>query len=111
VAEIVVSRPEEPWANRLRSYKIVVDGQTLASLGRGQDATVVVATGHHRVRAKIDWCRSPDIDLDLATDDRAYLLCQSAFRESFLFPRSWLYASIWRKRYLDLRLLRVESAN
>jgi len=110
VAEIVVSRPDERWANRLRSYKIVIDGHVLASLRRGEDATVAVAAGHHTVRANIDWGRSKDVDLDLGENDRAYLLCQSGFRASFVFPRAWLYVTIWRKRYLDLQLLRVESS-
>jgi hypothetical protein len=110
VAEIVVSRPAERWANRLRSYKIVIDGQTLATIGRGEDATVAVAAGRHRVRAKIDWGRSRDIDLDLGENDRAYLLCQSAFQSSLIFPRAWLYVTLWRNRYLDLQLLRVESS-
>jgi hypothetical protein len=110
VAEIVVSRPEEPWSNRLRSYKIVIDGETLASLGRGQEATVAVAAGHHKVWAKIDWCRSGEVPLDLGENARAYLRCQSSFQPSFIFPKAWLYVTIRRKRYLDLRLLRVESS-
>jgi hypothetical protein len=72
VAEIVVSRPDERWANRVR--------------GR-------------------------DIDLDLGENDRAYLLRQSGFRSSLIVPRAVLYVTIWRKRYLDLQLLRVEPSN
>jgi len=111
MAEIIVSRPDERWANRVRSYKIVVDGEVLASLRRGEDATVPVAPGHHKVRAKIDWARSRDIDLDLGENDRAYLICQSAFRPSLIVPRAMLYVTIWRKRYLDLQLLCVEPSN
>jgi hypothetical protein len=110
MAEIVVTRPDERWANRVRSYKIVVDGQVLASLRRGEDAAVAVAAGHHTVRAKIDWGRSRDVDLDLGENDRAYLLCQSGFQHSLAVPRGWLYVTIWRKRYLDLQLIRVESS-
>ncbi len=110
MAEIVVSRPDERWANQVRSYEIVIDGQVLASLRRGEDATVAVAAGHHTVRAKIDWGRSSDVDLDLGETDRAYLLCQSGFQHSFVVPRAWLYVTIWRKRYLDLHLLRLESS-
>ena len=110
MAEIVLSRPDEPWANRVRGYKIVVDGDVLASLRRGEDATVAVAAGHHTVRAKIDWGRSKDVDLELGENDRAYLLCQSGFRNSFVFPRAWLYVTIWRKRYLDLgRIFHLSS--
>ena len=111
MAEIVVSRPEERWANRLRSYKIVIDGQTCATLRRGEEATVAVGAGHHSVRATIDWGRSKDVDLDLGENDCAYLLCQSGFSPSLRRPSALRYATIWRERYLDLQLLRVETSD
>jgi hypothetical protein len=110
VAEIVISRPNEAWANRLRSYKIVVDGNVAATLGRGEHATVTVPGGHHSVRAKLDWGSSANVDVELGEDDRAYLTCQSGFQPSLARPTALLYITIWRKRYLDLQLLRVESA-
>ena len=110
MAEIVVSRPDEAWANRLRSYEILIDGETAAILPRGGERTVTVGAGHHAVRATIDWGSSPTIDLDLAEADRAYLICQSGFQPSLIRPRALVYVTIWRKRYLDLRLLRVEAS-
>jgi hypothetical protein len=108
--QIVISRPEEKWANRLRSYQVVVDGSAATSLNNGGEETVTVAAGHHRVEAKIDWGRSPAVELDLGERDRAYLICQAGFKPSLLRPTVWLYITVWRKRYLDLRLLRIESS-
>jgi hypothetical protein len=110
VAEIVVSRPAEGYVDRLRRYEIVVDDETLANLRRGDEVSVPVTVGHHRVHAKIDWGRSQDLDLDLGEDDRAFLLCQPGFAFSLLRPTALLYMTIWRKRYLALQLLHIESA-
>jgi hypothetical protein len=110
VAEIVVSRPEERRANRLRAYKVLVDGELAATLGRGESATVSVASGRHAVKATLDWGSSPTLDVDLGAGERAYLLCQSAFQFSLSRPRALLYITVWRNRYLDLKLLRVERA-
>jgi hypothetical protein len=110
MAEIVVSRPADGYVDRLRSYGIVVDGNTLASLRRGDDVTLTVTAGHHKVRAKIDWGRSQDVDLDLDERERAVLLCQPGFTFSLLRPTALLYVTIWRKRYLNLQLLRIEPA-
>jgi hypothetical protein len=95
--------------DRLRSYKVVVDGQTAATLRRGEDVVVPVPAGHHAVKAKIDWGRSREIDLELGERDRVHLLCQPGFTLSLLRPRALLYVTIWRNRYLDLQFLRVES--
>ena len=110
MAEIVISRPNEVWANRLRSYKIVVDDEVAATLGRGEHATVTVPGGHHSVRAKLDWGSSPKLDVELGEDDRAYFICQSGVQPSLARPTALLYITIWRKRYIELQLLRVESA-
>ena len=109
MAEIIVSRPDEAWANRFRSYKVFVDGKAAASLGRGQESTIEVTAGRHSLRATLDWGSSPTVEVELAEGDRAYVLCQSGFKFSLARPRALLYITIWRKRYLDLRLIRIES--
>lgn len=108
--EITVRRPEEGWANQLRSYKILVDGEAAATLPRGDETTVSVAPGQHTVRAIIDWGGSPTVELELRDDEHAYLLCQSGFSAHPSRPKTWLYSTIWRKRYLDLQLIRVERS-
>jgi hypothetical protein len=113
VPEIVVSRPNESWAHGLArqvSYKIVVDEAPVAALRRGDQATVAVAAGRHTVRAEINWGGSERIDLDLGQRDRAYMRCERSFRTS-LIPKMLLYQTIWRSRFLDLQLLRVEPLN
>jgi hypothetical protein len=114
VPEIIVSRPEEGWDKglaRLVSYKIVVDEAPIAALRRGDQASVAVAAGRHTVRAEIDrWCGSERVDLDLGERDRAYMRCERSFRTS-LIPKMLLYQTIWRRRFLDLQLLRVEPLN
>ena len=64
-----------------------------------------------RDRVRIDWGRSREIDLDLGERDRAYLLCQPVVTFSLIRPRALLYATIWRDRYIDLQLVRIESCN
>ena len=110
MAEIVVSRPAEKWANRFRSFKIIVDGKTVASLHGGEEASLSVGAGRHMVWARIDWGRSPGVAVQLGESDRAYLRCKTGFEAPNLFPKALLYATIWRKRYLDLEVVRVESS-
>jgi hypothetical protein len=63
----------------------------------------------------IDWCGSATLDLLLDDGDRAELTCQSGVRKAgfkllsikskLLLP---LYLTVWRNRYIDLRLQGVE---
>lgn len=110
MAEIVVTRPAEGYVDRLRSYEIVVDGSARATLRRGEEVRVPVAAGRHTVRARIDWARSGDVEVTLGGEDTAFFLCQPGFGFSLLRPTALLYVTIWRKRYLDLRLLRIDSS-
>jgi hypothetical protein len=110
VAEIVITRPDERWANRLRAYKVHVDGNVAATLGRGEEARVTVSGGRHRIRATLDWGSSPSLDLELGENDRAHVVCRSGFEPSLARPKALLYITVWRKRYLDLQLLHIDRA-
>lgn len=106
VSEILLSRPAKGRTDRRRSYKIFIDREHRVTLRHGEDAKVSVAAGAHTVQARIDWCRSRRVDLDLGDQQRAVLLCQSGIKSPLL---GLLYATLWSGRYIDLQLIRVES--
>lgn len=72
-ASIVVERVRTRWQDRVRRYRIVVDGATMAKLGPGERETLTVEPGRHRVHAAIDWCRSPFLDIELGPGETAQL--------------------------------------
>lgn len=43
--------------------KVLVDGQVVARLWRGSSAHIRVKPGSHRVQARMDWCRSPELEV------------------------------------------------
>jgi hypothetical protein len=111
VPEIVVSRPDEGWVNPLSPYEIIVDDRVAANLGRSEDVAISVDEGAHTIRAKLDWCGSREVVLNLGAGDRVYLHCQVGVGRSVFPPKMWVYVTLWRNRYLDLQVLRVESGN
>jgi len=88
-----------------------VDGEIAAALRAGDDAVIPVAPGAHTLRAKIDWCGSRSIDVELGEHDKAHVVCQAGWRSVSIVPRKLLYTTILRDRYLDLELTGVESAS
>jgi hypothetical protein len=87
------------WRDRIRAYKVVVDGEVVASIGAGETQTVAIAPGRHRVWAKIDWCRSRAHEIDVAEGSRATF----TLRPNGPLLLAIVYATILAPRYLDLR--------
>ncbi len=66
-AQIVIRRPEGGYRDKFRRYRIEVDGVVKARLKRGDRVSIAVTSGRHRVRARIDWTGSPEIEV--SSDD------------------------------------------
>ena len=70
-ALIEVLRPRGGWRDRLRRYRIQVDGAEVGRLGRGGRIVVPVAPGRHEVRVRIDWAGSRPLTADLVSREVA----------------------------------------
>lgn len=109
MARIVISRPENRWVERWRSFRIILDGQQVAALSRGGQVALEVAAGRHTVRAKVDWHGSPTVELDLADDEQVHLTCQPLSVQAYYLR--YVYVVLVRPdRYLGLHLESDEPA-
>lgn len=75
-ATIVLSRRRGGYRDIMRSYLVIVDGKELAKIKRGQTVELPVAAGAHEVFLKIDWCRSPTLNVDAAAGEVIKLFCE-----------------------------------
>jgi hypothetical protein len=57
MAEIVVRRPSA-WGDKMRNYRIIIDGKDHGTIAEKAEARIAVPPGPHVVRLKIDWCWS-----------------------------------------------------
>jgi len=60
---LILRRPRNAWRDRMRAYQIRIDGSTRLTVRRGEERTVDLQPGLHRVRAKIDWSGSPEVEV------------------------------------------------
>jgi hypothetical protein len=60
MAKLIIIRNSE-YVNRLRTYRIYLDGIKLGNVANGDSKEFEVPAGEHQVSAKIDWCSSPPI--------------------------------------------------
>ena len=97
--KIEVTRSAKKWPDRLRAYKVVINGQVVGDLRQGDAIHAPVEAGRHDVWITIDWCRSPAVTLDLGAGEVARLECAPNARALLAL----LYITIWRERYVSLR--------
>ena len=98
---LILARPEQ-WCDRLRDYRIVVDGTEVARLAAGQELRVELPEGEHEVVAKIDWARSNRLSL-LIRAGEARELEVGANAHGWLLLAGFYFATIGFWQYLYLR--------
>ena len=76
-AHLIVTRDRDN-VGLLRTYRVLLDGERVARLGRCQSCDLPVSPGRHVLRVAVDWTRSPDLPIELGPDETAYVLCRSA---------------------------------
>jgi hypothetical protein len=96
--QIVVERESRAWRDRLRAYKVLVDGSRVASIRRGERITIPTAEGRHRVQLVIDWARSATLQVEVPPNGTVVLRCrpnlsQSAFKAMTSGRED--YVSLW----------------
>jgi hypothetical protein len=61
-------RRAKEFADYLRSYTILLDGDKLGEIKNGETREFPISPGQHQLRMKIDWCGSMTIPFVAATD-------------------------------------------
>jgi hypothetical protein len=95
MSEIRVTRPRA-WADKLRAYQILVDGETVGEIREGSELTIPVPPGLHAIQLRIDWCSSPEIHVAVDNGRTESVSCGPRFNP-FL---ALLAISVFRRRYL-----------
>ena len=106
----------------------MLDGQGLASIDIGQTLVFDLAPGHHELLARIDWCRSNPLKIEVGSEGTDYVEVGSNFGMWYcvLFFAAYFLASfywhgitlllvlgvlclapliLWRHHYLYLRTI------
>ena len=70
---LILRRIPSAWQDRLRSYRVIVDGKDVARIANGAEVTIFLAPGEHVVQLRVDWCRSPPLRITVAPGQPAIL--------------------------------------
>jgi hypothetical protein len=97
-SQITLKRLRRPIGDVLRSYKVVIDGDTVGDIRRGETKTFDVPAGRHEVHLEIDWAKSRDLELNLSAGDVASLTCSAR-------PPNGGLAVLASKNYIKLEIV------
>jgi hypothetical protein len=72
---ITIARTTGGTRDRMRAYKILIDGAATGTIKAGESITVPVDPGLHSVQLKLDWCTSPTVTVETTTAGSTKLSC------------------------------------
>jgi len=67
------------WVDHLRSYSVLVDGESAATVDDGGSVELELPPGDHELRLRLDFCHSKPVKVSLG-DDPVELACGSHMR-------------------------------
>lgn len=91
------------YSDKLRRYKIIVDGQLVGHISNGEEKILELSDSAHSIYLKIDWCTSPVIQIGPEKSEHK-LTCHNSFSgwKMFFLPLPLYYISFGRKKYIAL---------
>ncbi|WP_026809509.1 hypothetical protein [Arenibacter latericius] len=78
MAKIIIERKSE-WNNKARDFEIYLDGEKVGSIRDGNTLEIEVEPGRHQLIAKIDWCRSNVLEIEL-NENTSKVIALSGFK-------------------------------
>jgi hypothetical protein len=103
LGQVVVVRPSKPWRDRLRRYRIEIDGVSSGTVRAGKTVTIETSEGPHVIQARIDWTGSPKVDITVTREKPTKLVVRPAGRGGSPAVRAQL---LGRETWLILEPLR-----
>lgn len=87
MGKLILSRKKE-WQNKAKSFKVYIDGEKIGNISNGEIQEIEIEQGKHQLQLKVDWCSSPEIEVDIS-DDKAIMMKTSGYKFG-----SWVTAAM-----------------
>lgn len=96
---------ESQYADYMRKYKIVIDGEEIDTISKGEEKELQIFPRNHKIQLKIDWCKSNEIEFEIKINESLNFLCGSSAK-GWKFFSDFLYLTVWRNKYLYIELVK-----
>jgi hypothetical protein len=89
------------YADRVRAYKVIIDGTTIGEIRNGETKEFPISSGQHDLSLKIDWCGSKVVRFAVSDKDVLTFDARSNLRGLKLLAGLW-YAFVAWSSYLHI---------
>ncbi|HSW98337.1 MAG TPA: hypothetical protein VLF71_00710 [Candidatus Saccharimonadales bacterium] len=89
------------YADRLRKYKVVLDGIVVGDISNGETKSFDIAAGKHSLQLKVDWAKSNLLECTYKPGEDLKFTVTSPLR-GINVVKSVFYATIFSNKYLKL---------
>lgn len=96
---------ESQYTDYMRKYKIVLDGEEIDTISKGEEKELQIFPRNHKIQLKIDWCKSNEIEFEIKRNENLNFLCGSSAK-GWKFFSDFLYLTVWRNKYLYIELVK-----
>ena len=83
MARLIITRKSE-FVNALRDYRIYLNGKEIGTISNGETEEFVIPEGTNTLIAKIDWCGSQELKINVSNEETKSLSI-SGFRPGLFF--------------------------
>jgi hypothetical protein len=94
---IEIRREHRLWLDRLRAYRVLIDGEEVGAVRDGGTCRVPVSPGLHGVELRVDWARSEPTVVEVPRGQVVTLECRGPSQFTAPYWLTW-----GRRRYLRL---------
>jgi hypothetical protein len=103
MATIRISRVNE-YVNRVRKIKLLIDGVEFNTISNGETKDLEIPVGAHTIQAKIDWCSSNKLTVNISENTTKEIELSSYATNKPLGSFAALYyITFGANKYLNLK--------
>ena len=94
MTKLIIKRTSE-WNNRMRNIGIYLDGEKIGVIGNGEVKEFEVESGEHTLKAKIDWCGSEILKINLSDNETKKIKLSGFKFGKFMMPMAIVISIIY----------------
>ena len=90
------------YADKMRSYKVILDNKYLGEVHNNEIKDFEVEAGNHTIFLKIDWCRSNKVDFYISQNELIEFECANSMK-GWRLLLSFIYIIFLKDKYLWIK--------
>lgn len=94
MGKLIISRRKE-WQNRGRKFGVYIDGEKVDVIENGAIKEMELEPGKHTLKFKIDWCSSPEKEIEVPGDKSKSVEVSGFKLGKWLFPVFYLVLALF----------------